>query len=69
MKYRKMGKYGIRLSEVSLGAWLTYGGTVEDGIATKCMHEALELGVRDFISKPFSVESLEKSIEKILNAD
>ena len=45
MKYRKMGKYGIRLSEVSLGAWLTYGGTVEDGIATKCMHEALELGV------------------------
>ena len=30
--------------------------------------EAIELGVRDFISKPFSVESLEKSIEKILNA-
>lgn len=45
MKYRKMGKYGIRLSEVSLGAWLTYGGTVEEDIAIKCLHEALELGV------------------------
>lgn len=40
-----MGKNGIRLSEVSLGAWLTYGGTVEDNTATKIMHEALELGV------------------------
>ncbi|MHA2366112.1 MAG: aldo/keto reductase family protein [Candidatus Hodarchaeales archaeon] len=42
MKYRKMGKYGMKISEVSLGAWLTYGGSVEEEIATKCIHEALE---------------------------
>jgi len=30
--------------------------------------EASELGVKDFISKPFSVESLEKSIKKILGS-
>ncbi|OLS29349.1 MAG: L-glyceraldehyde 3-phosphate reductase [Candidatus Heimdallarchaeota archaeon LC_2] len=40
-----MGKHGIRLSEVSLGAWLTYGSSVEDTNAIKIMHEALELGV------------------------
>ncbi|MHA2101024.1 MAG: aldo/keto reductase family protein [Candidatus Kariarchaeaceae archaeon] len=45
MKYRRMGKYGIRLSEISIGAWLTYGNTVENEIATKIIHEALELGV------------------------
>jgi voltage-dependent potassium channel beta subunit len=36
-----MGKHGLRLSEVSLGAWLTYGGSVEEDIAIKCIHEAL----------------------------
>lgn len=40
-----MGKNGIRLSEVSLGAWLTYGGSVQDDQATTIIHEALELGV------------------------
>ena len=29
-------------------------------------NESMELGARDFISKPFSVESLEKSIKKII---
>jgi voltage-dependent potassium channel beta subunit len=42
MKYRKLGKQGIKVSEISLGAWLTYGGSVEDEMATKCIHTALE---------------------------
>ena len=31
-------------------------------------NESIELGAKDFISKPFSVESLEKSIKKVLTA-
>lgn len=42
MKYRKLGKQGVRVSEVSLGAWLTYGGSVEDQTAIKCLHTALD---------------------------
>ena len=42
MKYRKLGKYGTKVSEVSLGAWLTYGGSVEDQTAVKCLHTALD---------------------------
>lgn len=42
MKYRKLGNHGTRVSEVSLGAWLTYGGTVEDQTAIKTIHTALE---------------------------
>jgi len=32
-------------------------------------NESMELGAKDFISKPFSVESLEKSIKKILSPE
>jgi voltage-dependent potassium channel beta subunit len=45
LRYRKVGKSGLKVSEISLGSWLTYGGTVEDEIAKKCMAQALDLGV------------------------
>jgi len=28
MEYRRMGKAGLKLSALSLGAWVTYGGQV-----------------------------------------
>ena len=45
MKYRKVGKSGLKISEISLGSWLTYGGTVENEIAKKCMTTAIEHGI------------------------
>lgn len=30
MRYRKLGKWGIKVSEISLGAWTTYGDAVKD---------------------------------------
>ncbi len=45
MKYRSVGKSGLKISEISLGSWLTYGGTVENEIAKKCMAVAIEQGV------------------------
>jgi len=30
MNYRKLGQYGIKVSEISLGAWVTYGNQVKD---------------------------------------
>ena len=45
MKYRKVGKSGLKISEISLGSWLTYGGTVEDKIAKECMTTAIENGI------------------------
>jgi voltage-dependent potassium channel beta subunit len=48
VNYRKLGKWGVKVSEVSLGSWLTYGGYVEDERATACIHRAFELGVNFF---------------------
>ncbi|MBN1330571.1 MAG: aldo/keto reductase family protein [Candidatus Heimdallarchaeota archaeon] len=45
MKYRKVGKSGLKISELALGSWLTYGGTVENEIAKKCMTTAIEQGI------------------------
>ncbi|MHA1212865.1 MAG: aldo/keto reductase family protein [Candidatus Heimdallarchaeota archaeon] len=45
MKYRNVGKSGLKISEISLGSWLTYGGTVENEMAKKCMSTAIEHGV------------------------
>ncbi|HEX5501510.1 MAG TPA: aldo/keto reductase, partial [Thermomicrobiales bacterium] len=48
MEYRHLGAAGVRVSEVSLGSWLTYGGHVEDARAEACIHRAYELGVNFF---------------------
>ncbi len=48
MNYRHLGKAGLRLSELSLGAWVTYGGQVGEEVAEKCMAAAYEAGVNFF---------------------
>lgn len=48
MKYRRLGKAGIKVSELSLGAWVTYGEQVGQDVAEKCMVAAYENGVNFF---------------------
>jgi voltage-dependent potassium channel beta subunit len=48
MRYRRLGAAGVKVSEISLGSWLTYGGHVEDAAAEACIHRAYELGVNLF---------------------
>lgn len=48
MNYRRLGKAGIKISELSLGAWVTYGGQVGEEIAEKCMIAAYDAGVNFF---------------------
>lgn len=45
MRYRSLGHSGLKLSEVGLGSWLTYGSTVERDVARKCVLRAWEKGV------------------------
>lgn len=48
MKYRKVGRSGLRVSEISLGSWLTYGSSVEKDSAIRCIDKAYELGINFF---------------------
>jgi len=45
MKYRQLGRSNLRVSEISLGSWLTYAGGVERSQAEACVLKALELGI------------------------
>lgn len=48
MHYRKLGKYGIKVSEVALGGWLTHGRTLDDSLTRAIVKRAFDLGVNFF---------------------
>ncbi|MBC8103029.1 MAG: aldo/keto reductase family protein [Cytophagales bacterium] len=48
MNYRRLGRQGVKVSEVGLGSWLTYGGATEDAEATACIEKAYDLGINFF---------------------
>ncbi|KAI9220840.1 NADP-dependent oxidoreductase domain-containing protein [Blastocladiella britannica] len=48
MEYRFLGKSGLKVSVLSLGGWVTYGGQVKDDVTYQCMKTAYELGVNFF---------------------
>lgn len=48
MNYRRLGKSGLQLSELSLGSWLTFGKQISDDTAEKLMIEAYDAGVNFF---------------------
>jgi voltage-dependent potassium channel beta subunit len=48
MEYRHLGASGLRVSALSLGAWVTYGSQVGEEVARDCMVAAYEAGVNFF---------------------
>jgi voltage-dependent potassium channel beta subunit len=48
MEYRRLGKSGIKVSALSLGAWVTFGEQVGQETADSCMTAAVENGVNFF---------------------
>ncbi|MBX5475415.1 MAG: aldo/keto reductase family protein [Thermoleophilia bacterium] len=48
MRYRQLGSSDLRVSEISLGSWLTYGGGVPRERAEACIAKAFEVGITFF---------------------
>jgi voltage-dependent potassium channel beta subunit len=48
MHYRRLGKSGIKVSELSLGSWVTFGNQVNEKTADKLLHAAYDKGVNFF---------------------
>ncbi len=65
MHYRNLGKSGLRVSKISLGGWLTLGGTVEKDLSIRLIHRAFELGVNLFdMADVYSEGQAEKMLGK-----
>jgi len=48
MQFRYLGPTGLKVSVLSLGGWLTYGGTVKGNPVTDCMKAAWDHGINFF---------------------
>jgi voltage-dependent potassium channel beta subunit len=48
MHYRRLGKSGLKVSEISLGAWVTFGNQIDEVIASDLLHAAYDQGVNFF---------------------
>lgn len=48
MRYRRLGRSGLKVSELSLGAWVTYGAQVGEEVARECLTAAYDAGVNFF---------------------
>ncbi len=48
MEYRSLGRSGLRVSEVSLGSWLTFGSSVDPAATEHLVRRAFDLGINLF---------------------
>jgi len=48
MHYRRLGRSGIKVSEISYGAWVTFGNQLGEKEARELVHAAYDLGVNFF---------------------
>jgi aryl-alcohol dehydrogenase-like predicted oxidoreductase len=48
MEFRRLGRSGLKISEVVYGNWITHGSQIDDDEAARCVRTALDLGVTTF---------------------
>src|ERR1044072_6000975 len=48
MEFRRLGRSGLSVSEISYGNWITHGSQVEEDAAHACVRAALDAGITTF---------------------
>ena len=48
MEYRKLGKWGVKVSNIGLGSYLTIGMHVDDDVSKQCVRAAFDAGINFF---------------------
>jgi voltage-dependent potassium channel beta subunit len=48
MHYRRLGRSGLKISELSYGAWVTFGNQIDQKTASNLVHAAYDKGVNFF---------------------
>src|SRR5450759_2520212 len=48
MHYRRLGRSGLKVSEISLGSWINFGGQVDEKVAAELVRAAYDQGVNYF---------------------
>jgi aryl-alcohol dehydrogenase-like predicted oxidoreductase len=45
MNYRRLGRTGLKVSDISLGAWINFGGRIDDETAFAVLDAAVDAGI------------------------
>ena len=48
MEFRRLGRSGLKVSEIAYGNWITHGGQVAEDAANACVRAALDAGITFF---------------------
>ncbi|HEY0902869.1 MAG TPA: aldo/keto reductase family protein [Marmoricola sp.] len=48
MQTRKLGRSGLKITEIAYGNWITHGSQVEEDAALACVRRALDVGITTF---------------------
>jgi aryl-alcohol dehydrogenase-like predicted oxidoreductase len=48
MEHRRLGRSGLKISEITYGNWLTHGQQIDDDAAAEVVHAALDSGITTF---------------------
>lgn len=67
MEYRRLGITGMKVSAISIGAWLTYGAAVEYKSAEACLNTAIDNGI-NFIdcADAYAKGKAEETVGKVI---
>ncbi|WP_026421436.1 aldo/keto reductase family protein [Actinokineospora inagensis] len=62
MEFRRLGRSGLNISEISYGNWLTHGSQVEEDAAHACVRAALDAGITTFDTADVYAETKAESV-------
>ena len=48
MEYRRLGRSGLKITEITYGNWLTHGAQIDQDASTACVNAALDVGITTF---------------------
>jgi voltage-dependent potassium channel beta subunit len=68
MQYRRLGRAGMKVSAISIGAWLTYGSSwMEEQNAGSCLRTAIEAGINFIdVADVYARGEAEKVVGKVV---
>ncbi|MBN1303657.1 MAG: aldo/keto reductase [Anaerolineales bacterium] len=62
MHYRRLGRSGLKVSEISFGSWITFGTQINEKTAAKLIHAAYEAGINFFDNADAYADGLAEKI-------
>ena len=62
MHYRRLGRSGLKVSEISLGAWVTFGSQLQEQSAVNLVHAAYDQGINFFDNADMYADGLAETV-------